>query len=70
MYAAYDDSVNEYLMIDLIVDYRKSDKAISFSNQKVVHRGWSFVWRSTVVWQLCVTWRDVLNSFQALKYLK
>ena len=39
MYAEYDDSVNEYLMMDSIVDYQKSDKYVSVSSQKVVHRG-------------------------------
>ena len=70
MYVACDDSVNDYLMMDSIVDYQNSDKAISLSSQKVVHRGWSFMRRSTVGWQLYVQWIDGLKSCQALKYLK
>ena len=33
MYAACDDSGNEYLIMDSIVDYRKSDKALSVASQ-------------------------------------
>ena len=70
MYPACNDSGNNYLMIDSIVDYWKSDKAISFSSQKVVHRGRSFIHQSTVVWQLCVQWINGSTSWQDLKYLK
>ena len=48
MYAACDDSGNEYLMMESIVDYRNSDKDISVCNQKMVHRGWRFMRQSTV----------------------
>ena len=43
MYAACDDSGNEYLIMDLIVGYQKNDKAIPVPDQKVVHIGWSFM---------------------------
>ena len=58
MYAACDDYGNECLMMHLIVHYRKYDKAIIVPDQKVVHRGQTFIRRSTVGWQLCVQWRD------------
>ena len=70
MYAACDNYGNECLMMESIVDYRNNDKAVIFPGQKVVHRGWSFMHRSTVGWQLCVKWRDVLPLWQALKDLK
>ena len=54
MYAAYDDSGNWYLILELIVNYWKHYKAIKVPNKKVVHRGQSFIWQSTVVWNLCV----------------
>ena len=52
MYAECDDSINEYLMMDSIVDYRKSDKAISVCNQKVVCRGRIFMRKCTIRWHL------------------
>ena len=52
MYASCDVFGNKYLMMDLIVYYRKYYRAITVPDQKVVHIGWSFMWRSTVVWQL------------------
>ena len=41
IYAACDDSGNEYLIMKSIVDYRKSNGDISVSSQKVVNRGQS-----------------------------
>ena len=49
VYAACDDSGNKYLMMDSILDYQKSNKALSLSSQKMVHRGWIFMRQSTVV---------------------
>ena len=70
MYSTCDDSGNEYLMMDSILDYWKSNKELSVASQKVVHRGFSFMWRSTVGWQICVKWRYGSTSWQALKDLK
>ena len=70
VYAACDDSGNEYPMIDSIVDYQKSDKALSVASQWLLHIGRSFMWLSTVGWQLCVQWRYVLTSWKPLKDLK
>ena len=70
MYASCDDSGNEYLMMDSIVDYRKSDKSTSISNKKVVHRGQSFMCRSTVGFHICVQWRYGSTSWKALKDMK
>ena len=54
MYNACDDSGNNYLMMDLIVDSRKNDKAEIVPDQEVVHRGWSFMRRYNVGCKLCV----------------
>ena len=52
------------------MDYQKSNKYISVSGQKVLHRGRGFMWQSTVGWNLCIQWRDGSTLWQALKYLK
>ena len=70
MYAAYDDSGNYYLMMDSIVDYQKSNKALSVSSQRLVHRGRGFMWRSTMGWHLLFQWIDGSTLWQALKDLK
>ena len=70
MYSACDDYGNLYLMMDSIVEYRNIDKAVPVSRQKLVHRGWGFIWQPTVGWQLCVQWRYGSTSWQALKDLK
>ena len=38
MYTACDYSVNEYMMMDSIVNHQNSDKAVSVYNKKVMHR--------------------------------
>ena len=57
-------------MMDSIVGYQKNNKDTSVSSHEVVHRGRSFMWRSTVGWQIYVQWRYGLPSWQALKDLK
>ena len=62
MYAAFDDYVNEYLMMDSILAYWKNYKAITVPGQKMDHRGRSFMHQSTVRWKICVQWRYGLTS--------
>ena len=45
-------------MLESIVDCLKYDKAITAPDQKVVHRGWNFMRRSTAGWHVCVQSRD------------
>ena len=70
MDSACDYSRNEYLIMELIVDYRKNYKAITVPDQKVVHRSWSFMQQPTIVWQLYVQWMDGSTLWQAIKDLK
>ena len=49
IYAACDDSGNEYLIMELIVDNRNNEKYITVSDQKVVHISRGFMWKYTVV---------------------
>ena len=63
MYAACDESGNDYLTMDSIVYYLKIDKTISVFNQKVVHRSRILMRKYTSGWQICVQWRDGLTSW-------
>ena len=45
MYTACNNSESEYIIMELIVDYRKNDKSMMVPDQKVLHRGWSFMWK-------------------------
>ena len=54
MYYACNDAGNEYLIMELILDYHNNYKAITVISQKLVHRGWSFMRIYIVVLQLCV----------------
>ena len=62
MYDACDDSGNYYLIMDSIVDYWNNDKSITVPDKNVVHRGWSFMRRSTVGWKIFFQWRDGYTS--------
>ena len=70
MYAAFDDSINGYLIMELILYYRNNDKSITVPDKKVLHRGQVFMRRSNVGCQLCVQWIYGSKSWQALKDLK
>ena len=54
MYAACNDDGNEYLLMDSIVAYCKNGKSQSLAGQKIVHRGWNSMRRSTAGWQICM----------------
>ena len=62
MYAAFDGDNNKYLIMVSIVDYRKNNKVVTISDQKVVHRGQNSMWCSNSGWHLCVQWRDCSTS--------
>ena len=70
MYGACNDSGNDYLMMDSIVDYRSSDKELSVSSKNMVHRGRSFMRGSTVGCKICIQWRYGSISWQDLKDMK
>ena len=70
MYAACDDDGNSYLMMESIVEYGKNNKHTIISDKKVVHRGWNYMRRSTVGWQLCAQWIYGSTSRKSLRDLK
>ena len=70
MYDACDDSGNEYLMMESILDYQKRYKALSVSSQKVLHRGRNFMQQSKLGWKLCVQWRAGYTLWKSIKDLK
>lgn len=70
MYAECDPDGNMYVLLDNIIDYRKTDAAISLQDQKFVTNGKPALRRSTKGWQLCCEWKDGSTSWQNLSDLK
>lgn len=71
MYANCDAEGNEYLLLDSILDWRKTDEYIAPDQQRVTGEdGKVYVRRSTQGVELCCKWRDESTSFQPLSLLK
>ena len=70
MFAQCDEEGNDLLLLESMVDYRKSEKALSIKDQKIVHRGRPSLRRTTVGWQICVQWKDGSTSWEKLSDLK
>ena len=55
MYAQCDPDGNQYVMVDLIVDFRRSTTLLCYADQKVLKvDGRSFMRRTTAGWYLCI----------------
>ena len=71
MYAQCDAEGNQYLLLDSFVDYRKTEKAISLTDQMITNsRGRPALRRTTAGWDFCVQWRDGSTSWEKLSLLK
>ena len=71
MYAQCDHYRNQYVMFDLIVDFRRSTTALCYADQKVLKAdGRSFMRRTTDGWHLCVQWKDGSTLWEKLSDLK
>ena len=53
MYAQCDSEGNEYLLIDVLVDYQKNNKAISLSDQQTIALGKPVYCKTTSGWKIC-----------------
>ena len=71
MYAQCDPDGNQYVMFDLIVEFRRSTTVVCSTDQNVFKAdGRSFMRRTTAVWHLCVQWKDGSTSWEKLFELK
>jgi len=71
LYSQCDPDGHEYVLLDEIVDRRCTDLAIKLADQKVVRaNGRTYLWRSTIGWQLCCQWKDGPTSWTNLAHLK
>ena len=75
LYSQCDPDGLEYILLDEIVDHRRTDSAIKLADQKVARaNGRTYLRRSTIgwqlCWQLCCQWKDGSTSWIDLADLK
>ena len=70
MYAQCYADGNEYLLLDVLVDYQKNNKAISLTDQKITVWERPVTRRTTAGWQLYCQWKDGPTSWEKLSDLK
>ena len=68
--AQCDFDANEHLMLDSIVDNRKTDKAFSLEDQKIVIRVKSAIGKSTAGSDNFCEWKECSDSLKKLPNLK
>ena len=70
MYDKCDADKYEYLLLDMLVDYQKDNKAISLSDQQITVWGRPVTHKTTAGWQICCQWNDNSTSWETLSELK
>jgi hypothetical protein len=67
MYSQVDNEGNQYLLLDSIIDWKKTDEAVDDSNiGQVSFNGNLHPRRTTKGWKLCVQWKDGSTSWETL----
>ena len=62
MYSQCDADKNEYLLLDVLIDYHKDNKAISLIEQQASIWDRAVICKSTAGWQICCQWKDGSTS--------
>ncbi len=66
-----DPDVNQYVLLEEIVNHQRLPAAVKLSDQKIFHAdGKTYLKRSTVGWQLCCQWKDSSMSWENFADLK
>ena len=70
MYARCDADRNEYLLLDVLVDYHKDNKAIYITDQQSSMQGRPVTHKTTAGWQICSQWKGSSTSWEKLSESK
>ena len=70
MYAQCNLEGNEYLLLDVLVDYHRDNKAISLPDQQTTVQGRPVIHKTTAGWQIFCQWQDSSTSWEKLSELK
>ena len=58
MYTQCDPEGNQYVLLDSLINFRRSTTALCYDDQKVTFNGGTHYRRSTAAWYLFCQWRD------------
>ena len=70
MYAQFDPYRKQYLLLDDIIDFRKTNSALSIEYQHIVVKGRVYLRCLTVGWQVLCHWKDGSSSWEKINDLK
>lgn len=71
LFAQVDDEGNRFVLLDDIVDHRKSADALSGDDGYIMSEsGMKYRRRTTQGWELCVQWKDQSTTWVSLKDMK
>ena len=70
IYAQSDPDVNQYVLLDNIIDFRKTNPALYIEDQNIVVKGRASLRRSTVGCQVCCQWKDGSTYWENRSNLK
>ena len=70
MYSQCDPDGNQYVLLDSIIDFRRSTTALCCVDQKTTQKWRTYYQRSTAVWQLCCQWKDSSTPWTKISNIK
>ena len=71
MYAQCDPDGHKYVLLDSLIDYRRSTTALCYADQKITgENGRTYMRRTTAGWQVCAQWKDGSTSWEKLSDFK
>ena len=70
MYTQFDADGNEYLVLDLLVDYHQKNKVISLTDQQISIWGTPVTGKTTADWKICYKCRYGSTSWEKFSELK
>ena len=69
MYTQCDLEGNQYVLLDYLIDVRRSNTTLCYDDQEVTANGRTHYLRSTAGWQICCQWKDSSTSWCKLSDL-
>ncbi len=70
MYSQCDPDGNEYILLDKLIDVRRTDDALTLDQQKFTINGTTCQSKSPKGWFICYRWKDGSTSWEKLSNLK
>ena len=70
MYAQVNSEVNDTLLTDCMVYYRRNEDALTIQDHNILAKGRPSLRRSTVRWFICTQWKDGSTSWEKLSDTK